>query len=200
MVSTAWLSLPHEIEELFVMHVDIVAATPELRPIVERLVQLYEHDSSEFVGSDVDPDGLYRLMDLDALWRPSYHVFLVTVDNRLAGFAFVTRHQSYLGQGDTWLMDEFFVMRKYRRRGTGTYVAHMLFTRFPGRWEVAQVRASLGAQAFWRRVIGRYTHGDFQEVDLDTSRWRGPVQQFESVPVPATEAPEQPGNTALAEQ
>jgi predicted acetyltransferase len=172
--------LPHEIEELFVMRVDIVAATPESRPIVERLVQLYEHDSSEFVGSDVDPDGLYQLMGLDALWQPGYHVFLVTVYARLARFAFVTRHQSYLGQGETWLMDEFFVMRKYRRRGVGEYVARTLFARFPGRWEVAQVRASLGAQAFWRHVIGCYTHDHFQEADLDTSRWRGPAQSFVS--------------------
>lgn len=153
-------------------------------------MQLYEHDSSEFVGSDVDPDGLYRLMDLDALRRPGSHVFLITVDGQLAGFAFVTRHQSYLSQGETWLMDEFFVMRKYRRRGVGECVARTLFARFPGRWEVAQVRTSLGAQAFWCHVIGRYTHGDFQEVDLDTSRWRGPVQSFVSATVPATEAPE----------
>lgn len=45
---------------------------------------------------------------------------------------------------------------------------------------VSDVRPNLGAHAFWRRVIGRYTDGRFRDVDLDTPRWRGPVQSFES--------------------
>jgi len=162
------------------MHVEVITAMPEDKLVVERLLQLYEHDNSETIGSDVDPDGLYRLMDPDTIWRPGYHAFLVRVDGKLAGFAFVTRHQSYLGEGETYLVDEFFVMRKYRRQGVGEYVARTLFDRFPGRWEVSEVPLNLGGHAFWRRVIGRYTHGRFHEVHVDTSRWRGPVQSFES--------------------
>lgn len=161
------------------MSIEIIVATPEERLVVERLLQLYEYDASEFYGADLGADALYRVMDPAALWRPGYHVFLVTVDGRLAGFAFVTRHASYLGEGETWLIDEFFVMRKYRRRGVGERVARDLFDRFPGRWEVAQLAINLPAQAFWRTVIGRYTRGDFRETDVATDRWRGPVQAFE---------------------
>jgi predicted acetyltransferase len=158
----------------------VIAASPRDRPIVERLAQLYQYDFSEVTGSDVDEDGRYRHMDGDAIWEPGWHVFLVRVGGRLAGFAFVTRHRSYLGDGETAYMDEFFVLRKYRRRGVGEHVARTLFDRFPGRWEVAELRQNAPAQAFWRRVIGRYTGGRFREVELDDARWRGPVQNFES--------------------
>jgi len=80
----------------------------------------------------------------------------------------------------TYLIDEFFVLRKYRRRGVGAHVARTVFDRFPGHWEVSELRENTAAQAFWRRVIGRYTGGNFREVELDSPRWRGPAPAFES--------------------
>lgn len=162
------------------MHVEVIPATPRDKPVIERLLQLYEHDNSEFFGADVDAEGVYRVMDTEGIWQPGWHIFLIRFDGQLAGFAFVTWHPSYLGDGETYLMDEFFIMRKYRRRGVGEHVARTLFDRFPGRWEISEWPTNLGVQAFWRRVIGRYTDGHFQEVNLDTPRLRGLVQSFES--------------------
>jgi predicted acetyltransferase len=162
------------------MHVEVITASSADKSIVERLLQLYEHDNSEFFYADVDPDGIYRVMDADTLWQPDRNIFLVKVDGHLAGFAFVSRHPSYLGDGETYLMDEFFIMRKYRRRGVGEHVARTLFDRYPGRWEVSEWPTNIGSHTFWRRVIGRYTQGQFHEADLDTPRIRGLVQSFES--------------------
>jgi len=162
------------------MQIEVITATLTDALRIERLLQLYEHDNSEFFGADVDSDGLYQVMNTASLWQPGAHIFLVRVDSQLAGFAFVTRHLSYISDGEAYLMDEFFVMRKYRRRGVGEYVARMLFDRFPGRWEVSEWPTNLGSHAFWRRVISRYTHGRFDEADLDTPRLHGLVQSFES--------------------
>ncbi len=162
------------------MGIDILTATPAARPVVERLLQLYEYDASEFYGADLAADGLYHVLDPAVLWSPGYHVFLITVDGHLAGFAFVTHHASYYDAGATWLIDEFFVMRKYRRRHIGERVAHIIFDRFRGRWEVGQLAANLPAQSFWRATIDRYTHGNFRETHVDTAEWLGPVQSFVS--------------------
>lgn len=75
-------------------------------------------------------------------------------------------------------MDEFFVLRKYRRRGVGDHVARALFDGRPGRWELGQLAGSTAARAFWRATLGRYTGGDYRETQLATARWRGPVQSF----------------------
>ena len=42
------------------------------------------------------------MVDAEAIWRPGHLVFLVNVDSNLAGFAFMTRQQPYLGQRDTY--------------------------------------------------------------------------------------------------
>lgn len=165
-------------------NVAIRAVAADERPIVERLVELYSYDLSPFLGADVATDGRYRVIDGDALWRAGCHLFLVTVDDHLAGFAAITRHPAYVGTGDTWLMDEFFVLRRFRRRGVGVRAAQALFDRFRGRWEVAQLRENRPAQAFWRATIDRYTGGAFRETDVAMPRWRGPVQSFlSSVPL-----------------
>lgn len=91
-------------------------------------------------------------------------------------------------------MEEFFILRKYRGRSVGVWFARQLFARFPGIWEVGEIHENTGAQAFWRKVIGRYTGGRFEEVIVDNERWDGPVQKFQTpdsqLPAPHTRLPE----------
>jgi predicted acetyltransferase len=75
-------------------------------------------------------------------------------------------------------MAEFFVMRKYRRRRVGWEAARKLFDRFPGEWWVMQEAENLPAQAFWRRLIGDYTGGMYEEVEQPGGV--GPQQIFQS--------------------
>jgi len=170
---------------------EIAAVTPALRPVLQNLFELYEHDFSEMTGDDVGPDGRFARADFwDGVWqRPGAHHFLLKVDGRWAGFAWLVTGLSYVTpDADCVWMDEFFILRKFRRLGWGERLATHLFDRFPGVWEVGEIPANTPAQAFWRRIIGRYTGGDFREVVLDDERWRGPVQVFHSRPAtgPAT--------------
>jgi predicted acetyltransferase len=75
-------------------------------------------------------------------------------------------------------MAEFFVLRKYRRQGVGELAAREIFGRFTGPWEIRQRDANIGAVTFWRRVIDRYTGGQFREVTSADDVWQGPVQLF----------------------
>ena len=85
----------------------------------------------------------------------------------LAGFVLV-RRVSGAGESPSYSMAEFFVMRKYRRKGVGTEVARRIFDMFPGRWEVAQNSHHTESHAFWQRVIGEYTDGQYEQtVDED---------------------------------
>ena len=97
----------------------------------------------------------------------------------LAGFAIVDS-QSRLTGAPGWDMNEFFVLRRHRRTGVGAGAAGAVFDLFPGAWEVREIVRNTPAQAFWRKVIGRYTGGRFTEEAWDDARWRGPVQRFES--------------------
>jgi predicted acetyltransferase len=163
------------------MNLVVAAAGPEDEQRLAALFELYIYDFSETVEIDVGDDGRFRPPPL-ATWfsDPRRHAFLIRVDERLAGFALVQERSRLSGDEAVCDVAELFVMRRYRRRGVGGQVAATLFDRFRGRWEVRQKAENPRATAFWRRVIGRYTDGRFEELTLDDERWRGPVQCFDS--------------------
>ena len=94
--------------------------------------------------------------------RRGKHHFVIRVGGRLAGFALVSNRSHYAGTGVREI-SEFFVLRKYRRRGVGTHAARMLFERFPGRWELAELTWNVAARRFWRRLIKRCAVGGVVE-------------------------------------
>jgi predicted acetyltransferase len=125
----------------------LVEATPSERPVLRRLMELYCYDFSQFTGADVNVHGEYEYRWVDHYFTdPDRLPFLITADGHWAGFALVRT-------GDVIDMAEFFVMRKYRRTGVGSFAAVQLFARFRGVWTVRQIHSNTGATTFWRGVI-----------------------------------------------
>lgn len=161
------------------MNLQILPASIADKPALERLMELYCYDFSAFDGADVDAQGRFGYPYLDLYWtEEGRHPFLLRVDGKLAGFVLVNKHT--LLPNSEWSVAEFFVMRKYRRHGIGKQAAHFIFDQFRGRWEVAQIASNPEARQFWRRVIGEYTEGKFEEMAFDEEKWKGTVQVFEN--------------------
>lgn len=158
------------------MNFSISEATPEERPVVRHLLQLYLHDFSEFDGDEVDARGLYHYPWVEEYWRAPNAAFLFKVAGNYAGFCLVDN--DVLLPNSEYSISEFFVLRKYRKRGLGRLAASSIFSSRPGAWEAAQHESNLPAQAYWRRVISEYTNGKYTEQFLDTEEWHGPVQTF----------------------
>ncbi len=163
------------------MNIELTKATLAEKPALANLLELYLHDFTEYDGADVGPEGRFGYDYLDAYWTEETRTpLLVRVDGKLAGFGLLKRGSTLLNDADIMHVSEFFIMRKYRRRGVGSETARRMFDLFPGRWEVSEMAANLPAQAFWRKVIGAYTNGRFEERQWDNARWRGPVQWFDN--------------------
>jgi len=129
------------------MQIDVVPATDDDQTVVRRLLQLYHYDFSEFDGSDVNSHGEYLHRYFDEYWLDSdREALLFRVDGAWAGLALVFT-------GDPHDVAEFFVMRKYRRSGVGTYAAARVFERHEGNWTVRQQLSNRPATDFWRRAI-----------------------------------------------
>src|SRR6516225_1911763 len=113
-------------------HIEVIPARPEQEPILANLLELYAHDFSEFLDLELGDDGRFGYSWLPLYWtEPGRHPFLVWVEGRLAGLVLVKRGSEVSGNESVWDMAEFFVLRGYRRRGTGTQIAHNLWSRFP---------------------------------------------------------------------
>ena len=161
------------------MDVELREATRQDTPVLRRLMQLYLYDFGTIDGWDVGDDGVFGdAAKIEGFWAdPKRRSFLIRVDGRLAGFALVRDGAHFAGEG--WHeISEFFVLRRYRRRSVGTEVARRLFDTIPGKWEVTELRRNVEAQAFWRRVIARYTGGRFEEAPRPDDG--GVMQRFDT--------------------
>lgn len=167
-----------------------------LRPIrasevgaVRSLVQLYIYDLGGAYW-DVERNGAFA----PARWHRRFwtgrgrHLFVMRVRGRLAGFALVRERAHFAGAAAREIA-EFFVLRKYRRRGVGTRAAAELLTRFPGRWELSELSWNVAAQRFWRRVIRRVAVGGYTERRRRHGDLTNVVQHFDTAPAARPETP-----------
>ncbi len=162
--------------------IDVTPASPEEKPVIANLLQLYIHDFTDHwmgEGGELGDDGRFAYPWLDSYWREAGREPLIfRVGGRLAGFALLNR-LTHSGLSADWNMAEFFIARRYRRGGAGTAAAHAIFTSRPGLWEAAVMRTNLSALPFWRKAIA--THplvSAFAEEDIATKEWNGPVIRF----------------------
>jgi predicted acetyltransferase len=169
------------------MNIEVILVPYEEKTVLSNLIQLYRYDSSEFDGHVLNSHGLYLYKYFDHQWTDEYRrPYLVKADGEIAGFALVSLDvpQEYMKLStaeQTNVMSEFFILRKYRRRGVGRQVAASLFDRHPGAWEVRQTLANKSAYEFWKRVITHYTKGSaYEEKVVQNDKWNGPVFTFHS--------------------
>ena len=131
---------------------------------MRHLLELYQHDLSEFDDRDVDTHGIYGYPYLDDYWVEADRCpFLIDIDGRWAGFALVRL-------GPPVDISEFFVMRRFRRSGVGREAALQLFWKYPGEWQLRQLASNPSATSFWRSIIPV----EFAEFETED----GPVQRF----------------------
>ncbi len=147
---------------------ELVPAEPPQLETLNNLYQLYLYDFSIYLHDDpcgqIGEDGLYDPGFEMARYfeAPGYWPYLSRIDGKLAGFALVTEQvQHRVGPGR--LIEDFFVLRYYRRRGLGRSMALQLFDTFRGYWEISQIASNEPAHAFWCKVIGEYTQGRYRE-------------------------------------
>jgi predicted acetyltransferase len=130
------------------MRVQLDPVTEPDKVVLARLLELYRHDMSDFRPYALSPHGTYDYRYLDAYFsNDDREACFIKVDGELAGFT-MTR----LLRDNVRSVAEFFVVRRWRRRGVGTTVAHRLFAQHRGQWIVAVDDANTAGQAFWPAV------------------------------------------------
>jgi predicted acetyltransferase len=165
-------------------HLEVIPAAAGQAPVLENLLELYAHDFSEFRDLEIGDDGRFGYRSLPLYWsEPGRYPFLVRVDGKLAGLVLVKRGSEVSGNGAVWDMTEFFIVRGCRRRGVGTRVAHEVWKRLPGQWEVRVIEANVAAQVFWARAISTFTGQASQPVQIEKAGHRWSLFSFNSTRV-----------------
>lgn len=151
-------------------------AIPDDFAALQELLEFHQYELSDIWHQDLDAKGRYGY-DLSRHGQGiRFHAHVALYDTQYAGFALVapaavTRTEGY------W-MEQFFIMKRYRRCGAGASLARHVFASHPGLWEVGQMPTNAQARKFWRRIIAEITDGRFTELQGTQGWWQGTVQQF----------------------
>ena len=163
--------------------VEIIPAAQAQEPVLAHLLQLYAYDFSEFLDLTIGPDGRFDYPWLSLYWQEETRFpFLVKVDGHLAGFVLITKGSLINGDPEIWDVSEFFIMRGYRRRGIGAALAHEIWRRFPGAWEVRVLERNATALPFWEATVSAFAGSAFETSTGEQGSKRRRVFSFMSPP------------------
>ena len=146
--------------------IEMVPATIADCSVMQNLARFYVYDISEFLGHEagweMPVNGLYECFNLKMYWEsPHTHPYLIKYAGELAGFVIIDKNGS--DSGIDFNVAQFFILRKFKNKGVGRYVAQACFDKFSGIWEVMVMPGNEGAYRFWRRIIKAYTGNHFTE-------------------------------------
>ena len=158
------------------MPLELRKARPEDFPALQQLLELYQYELSDIWPQEADAEAKYGYNLERHRQDERFHAHVALIGSQYAGVALVAPAVVTRTEGK-W-MEQFFVLKRYRRIGTGRALALHTLRSYPGPWEVGQMPANTGAQAFWRQVIGAHTQGNYVELQVTEGWWQGVVQQF----------------------
>ena len=147
------------------MDIKIEPIAIEQKSVLVQLMELYNYDFSEYEDTDINEYGYYGYPYIDQYWNEKGRLpYFIRVDGKLAGFVLVGDVVKNIYSDGNRNIAEFFIMKKYRRKGIGKYVAKKIFDMHKALWQVEQLRSNIRAQKFWKSVISEYTKGNFEET------------------------------------
>lgn len=144
------------------MNIRIDPILIEQKSVLVQMLELYQYDFSEFSNDDINEYGYFGYGHIDDYWNEKgRHPFFIRVDGKLAGLVLVRSCCEHNNLQNPHNIAEFFVMKKYRKKGVGREAAIKIFDMFPGGWEISCWTNNLPAQSFWGKVVTGYTGGKY---------------------------------------
>ena len=135
---------------------------PESEVVLRNLFEHYLLDMAEWFELDTQADGSYSY-DTSSIWKKGCDAYLAKVGDSVAGFALVGSAVEWLGDIGAQDMNEFFVVRGFRRSGCGQRMATLLWNERPGEWLVRVLELNAPAILFWRTAISSHSRGSYVE-------------------------------------
>lgn len=136
------------------LNIQVIHAEVEQKPIIAQLYELYTYEMTDLADFDIGNDGFYRYKELPLYWTDANkHPYLVWVNKKLAGFILVQQGSPIDEDENIWDIAEFFIMRKFRKKGIGQLAMQYILEIYKGRWQVRVWDNNPVALAFWGSTI-----------------------------------------------
>ena len=144
------------------------------------MASYYAYDISEYMGWEQQKDGTHSIgIDFIKYWKTE-NTFPIIVKYKVELFGFVIVDKDVCDKMNDYNIAQFFILRKFLRKGIGRYLAFQCFDKFPGKWEVFVMPGNEGAYRFWRNIINGYTNSKFKEHTKIVNKYIRNIFEFNS--------------------
>ena len=159
------------------MKIEVCEISTNEKPLIQNLLQFYEYEFSVYEEDDVDENGDFEIADVDEYFDiDEYTPLLVKVAGQPAGFVIVNSDPN--APNGRFLIEEFFIMKRFQQQGIGQEVARKVFDMFGQDWVVRVISENLKGQSFGQKAIDNYTGGAFSVEVFNDASWEGPIYTF----------------------
>ncbi len=135
-------------------------------PLLDRLWQFYELESSFWSGEDIDEEARFTSLSgfMERLGRSDAFdwAYLIRHEGRLAGLLLVG-HQNLRGRSIMEFAD-LYLLPRHRGRGVATEVSRQVVLDSSGPWLICVFRGDRQALDFWRRAFERLPFSSVREA------------------------------------
>jgi predicted acetyltransferase len=146
------------------MELELVPVLEEDKNVLYYLYQFYEYDFTQYTEKDLNNFGRFDV-SLEHYWQdPRWNPFIICYLGQIVGFVVVLFEDYDVDPDPTHVIYDFFIIRKYRRKGLGKLAAIKAFDLYKANWKTAQMSNNEPAIFFWRKVVSQYTSGSFNEL------------------------------------
>ncbi|OCA82318.1 hypothetical protein A8F94_20635 [Bacillus sp. FJAT-27225] len=134
------------------MDITLIKAECDHAEIIKNMYALYLHDLSAFSDSlRENSKGTYEFDSFSLLWeKEGVNPYFILANGEKAGFILLL--EPPFTKKIDYLINDFFIYKRFRKRGVGLRTAQLLFEQKPGSYFVAQLERNQPAVRFWHRV------------------------------------------------
>ena len=104
---------------------------------------------TKFYEEEMDTQGnyIYKYFD-DYFIESKRKALFIKYSGKLVGFIMINNY-SYIGQKPDYVLAEFPIFPSFRKRGIAQQAINLVFTQYPGKWELKFNLKNKSAMRFW---------------------------------------------------
>ncbi|WP_152399152.1 GNAT family N-acetyltransferase [Paenibacillus cellulositrophicus] len=150
------------------LHIEKVNA--DRKEVLKNLMTLYLHDLSEFIENiDLNTEnGLFEFDVFDWFFeKEGLNPFFINLDEKPIGFILLQSGPYSNQEYADYVLNSFFILKKYRRKGIGKLACRKFFELYPGRYAISQALSNIPAIHFWKSVYEANSLNVYEKPEIE---------------------------------
>jgi predicted acetyltransferase len=150
--------------------VQIINVDYAKKEILKNLMTLYLHDLSEFSNEiNINQEsGLFEFDVFDLFFeKEGLTPFFIVHEKNVIGFILLQSGPYSNQEFADYVLNSFFILKKYRRRGLGREACREFFNKFPGRYAIGQLLNNKPAILYWKNIYKTFNIDFYEKEEIE---------------------------------